>query len=62
MVRHTLKILQRLLQDFKSVSGQFGVVCMKGLKYFNTQRIEMSLSYGKYSIDLQCSWAKFGHA
>ena len=30
-VRHTLKILQHLLQDFWSVSGHFGTLCIKGL-------------------------------
>ena len=32
MVRHTLKILQQVLQDFKSVSGHFGTLCIIGLK------------------------------
>ena len=31
MVRHTLKILQQMLQDFYSVSDQFGTLCIKGL-------------------------------
>ena len=31
MVRHTLKILQQMLQDFKSVSDHFGTLCIKGL-------------------------------
>ena len=30
--RHTLKILQNLLQDFQSVSDPFGTLCVKGLK------------------------------
>ena len=33
MVRHTLKILQQMLQDFESVSDHFGALCMKGLNY-----------------------------
>ena len=32
MVRHTLKILQQMLQDFQSVSDHFGNLCIKGLK------------------------------
>ena len=32
MVRHTLKILQHLLQDFWSVSDHFGTLCNKGLR------------------------------
>ena len=32
IVRHTLKILQNLLQDFQSVSDLFGILCVKGLK------------------------------
>ena len=31
MVRHTLKILQQLLQDFESVSDHFGTLCIKAL-------------------------------
>ena len=31
MVRHTLKILQQMLQDIYSVSDQFGALCIKGL-------------------------------
>ena len=31
MVRHTLKILQQMLQDFQSVSDHFGTLCIKGL-------------------------------
>ena len=34
MVRHTLKILQQMLQDFKSVSDHFGTLCIKGLRNF----------------------------
>ena len=32
MVRHTLKIMQQMLQDFQSVSDHFGELCIKGLK------------------------------
>ena len=31
MVRHTLKILQQMQQDFKSVSDHSGTLCIKGL-------------------------------
>ena len=31
MARHTLKILQQMLQDLKSVSDHFGTLCSKGL-------------------------------
>ena len=39
MVRHTLKILQQMLQNFKSVSDHFGTLCIKGLKrvFFHPQ-------------------------
>ena len=33
MVRHALKILQQMLQDFESVSDHFGALCIKGLNY-----------------------------
>ena len=29
MVKHTFKILEHLLQDFKSVSDHFGTLCIK---------------------------------
>ena len=32
MVRNTFKILQHLLQDFKSVSDHFGTLCIKELR------------------------------
>ena len=31
MVRHTLKILQQMLQDFQSVFDHFGTLAIKGL-------------------------------
>ena len=31
MVRHTIKILQQMLQDFYSVPDHFGTLCIKGL-------------------------------
>ena len=31
MVRHTLKILQEIMQDFLSVPGQLGMLCFKRL-------------------------------
>ena len=31
MVRHTLKILKHLLQDSKSVSDDFGIICIEEL-------------------------------
>ena len=34
MVRHTLKILQQMLQDFQSVSEDFGTLCIKVLKVY----------------------------
>ena len=33
MVRHTLKILQQMLQDFLSVSDPFGALCIKELTF-----------------------------
>ena len=30
--QNTLKILQQMLQNFQSVSDQFGALCIKGLK------------------------------
>ena len=38
MVRLTLKILQRMLQDFYSVSDHFGTLCIKGLKTIHPRR------------------------
>ena len=35
MVRHTLNILQQMLQDFLSVSDHFGTLCIKGLNRIN---------------------------
>ena len=32
MVRHTLKILQQMMQDFK-MSDHFGTLCIKGLTF-----------------------------
>ena len=32
MVRHTLKILQQMQKDFKSVSDHFGALCIKRVK------------------------------
>ena len=34
MVRHTLKILEQILQDFQSVSDHFGASCIKGLNVY----------------------------
>ena len=31
IVKHTLKILQQMLQDFLSVFDHFGTLCIKGL-------------------------------
>ena len=33
MIRHTLKILLQMLQDFYSVSDHFGTLSIKGLEY-----------------------------
>ena len=35
MVRHTLKILQQMLQDFESVFDHFGTLYFKGLRLGN---------------------------
>ena len=35
MVRHTLTVLQHLLQDFLSAFDHFGTLCIKGLKGVN---------------------------
>ena len=32
MVRHVLKILQHLLEDFQSVPDHFEILCIKGLR------------------------------
>ena len=42
MVRHTSKILQHLLQDFKCVSDHFGTLCIKGLKVSPTKTVSVS--------------------
>lgn len=36
MIRHTLRILKHLLQDFQSVSNHFTILRSKGLKYTET--------------------------
>ena len=33
-IRHTLKILQQMLQDFQSVSDHFWALCIKGYLSF----------------------------
>ena len=47
MVRQTLKILQHLLQDFKSLSDHFGALCIKGLNFaeltFFTMTVHLKL-------------------
>ena len=40
MVRHTLKISQHMLRDFKSVSDDFGTLCIKGLSLADITIIE----------------------
>ena len=45
MVRHPLKILQQLLQDFKSVSDHFGSYALKGYKVSSTNFIRSVLEY-----------------
>ena len=37
MVKHTLKILQQMQQDFQSVSDHFGTSYIKGLKYGHSE-------------------------
>ena len=49
MVRHTLKILQQMLQDFKSVSDHFRTLCIKGLKQ---SRFEKCNTHVFYLVDL----------
>ena len=39
MVRHTLKILQKMLQDFLRVSDYFGTLRIKGLKTVLLNRV-----------------------
>ena len=39
MVKHTLKILQRTLQVFKSFFDHLGTLCIKGLTYFQVSRL-----------------------
>ena len=41
MVRHTLKILQQMLQDFKNVSDHFRTLCIKGLN----SKVKSQFSY-----------------
>ena len=51
MVRHTLEILQQILQDFLSVSAQFGTLCIERLSH-RSHHIEASLliSYANHVI------------
>ena len=44
MVRHILKILQQILQDFQSVSNHFTTLRSKGLNFLSTQQIVPGLS------------------
>ena len=44
MVRHTLKILQHLLQDFQSVSDKFGTLYIKELILENALKGKINLS------------------
>ena len=39
MVRHTFKILQKMLQDFKSVYDHRGILSIKGLIFFFYKKI-----------------------
>ena len=41
MVSHTLKILQRMLQDFYSVSKHFGTLYIKGLKMIPNRQLHV---------------------
>ena len=44
MVRHTLNILQQMLQDFYSVSDHFGTLCIKGLRFvFGTGKTKVNI-------------------
>ena len=61
MVRHTLKILQHLLENFSSVSDRFGIYALKGLWvksawFWCKQRIQTSIcicGHSKASKDIQ---------
>ena len=55
MVRHTLKILQHLRLDFKSVSDHFGTWCMKGLTLPDKRIIS------KVAVVDDGTWQKKGH-
>ena len=65
MVRHTLKFLQQMLQDFKSVSDHFGTLCIKGLNQSQNYVIFIQIvsckcvfhnKYGRMSILTRCDW------
>ena len=56
MVRHTLKILQQMLQDFESVSDHFGTLCIeeltiskvhRGIKEANTKQTWCQVNFCK---------------
>ena len=44
MIRHTLKILQQMLQGFWSLSYHFGTLCIKGLKLLNQSKRSLTLN------------------
>ena len=59
MVKHTIQILQHLLQDFKSVSDHFGALFIKVLLLFNT--LQMPQDTGKALKDMESfeqKWVK----
>ena len=41
MIRHTLKTLQQMLQDFQCVSDHFGTLCIKWLKVILEKVLKM---------------------
>ena len=51
MVRHTLTILQQMLEDFKSVSDHFGTLSIKELSFVNFRFPQGSNVIPPYSIN-----------
>ena len=45
MVRHTLNILQQMLQDIEYVSDHFGKFCIKGLIHSSPDSLLSNLCY-----------------
>ena len=58
MVRHTLKILQQILQDYWSLSDHFGTLCIKGLGKSTLPNLLILFIFSLY-VSIQCKCNNF---